>query len=124
VPRRSARVDEDDDSCPQGTGSRVDFLAKRGVDYLIAVDGVFDATGTFVLTWGPPGSSASPCRVPDVRGDTLAQATRAIERADCRVGRIAYSRSALVPRGRVISQFPLPGRRLRFLARVSLEISR
>jgi hypothetical protein len=35
---------------------------------------------------------------------TLGQATRVMERADCVFGRVAYSLSAIVPRGRVIAQ--------------------
>jgi PASTA domain len=122
--RGAIRVDADDDSCPSSDGSKVDFLATRGVDYMIAVDGVLGATGTFVLRWRPAGPSASPCRVPDVRGMTVPRAKRTLEAADCRIGRVVQSTSALVPRGRVISQFPAPGRRLRFLGRVNLEVSR
>jgi hypothetical protein len=121
TPRASNQVDAADDSCR--VGSRVHFLAKRGVDYLIVVDGVFDATGSFSLAWGLPGPGAQ-CRVPDVRGSTLSRARLELERMDCRVGRVIYTHSALIPRGRVVSQFPVPGRRLPFLARVNLEISR
>ena len=122
TPRASALVAANDDACRR-VGSRVNFIARRGVDYLIAVDGVFDASGRVVLAWGRPGADAR-CRVPDVRGRSLAQARIAIERAGCRVGRVVYSRSALVGRGRVISQQPPPGRRLRFLGRIHLEVSR
>jgi hypothetical protein len=123
--RRLVVVDEDDDGCPTDheAGSRVDFLARKGVDYRIAVDGTHES-GAFVLSWRPAGPSAEPCRVPDVRGLTLRRARAVLERADCRVGQVAYSSSAIVPAGRVIAQFPPPGTRLRFLSRVALEISR
>jgi beta-lactam-binding protein with PASTA domain len=101
----------------------VHFLATRGVDYLIAVDGVFDSSGAFTLAWGRPTAEAR-CVVPDVRGLAHPRARAAIQRADFRVGRIVYTRSALVPRGRVMSQSPPAGRRARFLARVNLEVSR
>ena len=43
-------VDEDDDGCSSGTGSRVAFYAEAGTTYRIAVSGYdADSTGTFTL---------------------------------------------------------------------------
>ena len=120
--RGAVRVDEDDDSCAE-QASRVAFLARRGVDYLIAVGGVRGAWGSFTLRWAAAGPSAGTCRVPEVRGMTLGQAGVALEQVDCVLGRVAYSPSAIFPRGRVISQYPIPNTRLRFLGRVNVEIS-
>jgi parallel beta-helix repeat protein len=82
----------------------------------------------------PPSQQASPpparqaqvasqCRVPAVRGRMLRGARRAIVRAGCRVGAVR-SRYARVRKGRVISQAPRAGRRVRLGSRVSLTLSR
>jgi hypothetical protein len=64
------------------------------------------------------------CVVPNVRGRSLEQAKSRIRRAHCKTGRIvrAYSRS--VRRGRVISQAPKPGARMKQGSRVKLVISK
>jgi hypothetical protein len=67
---------------------------------------------------------AEPCVVPSVVGKTLAAAKAAIRRGHCRTGLITRARSATVPRGRVLSQRPAPGRRLANGARVNLVVSR
>jgi pimeloyl-ACP methyl ester carboxylesterase len=64
------------------------------------------------------------CVVPNVRGKRLAAARRAIIRASCSVGRVRRVRSARVRPGRVVSQTPKPGRRLRKGAKVHLVLSR
>jgi hypothetical protein len=122
VPRGAARVDRSDAGC-DSEGSRLAFFARRGVDYLISVDGSRAAWGLFRLRWAQAGPSAGTCDVPDIRGLTLARATRQLELRDCTLGRVVPLRSAIVPRGRVIAQFPLPNARLRFLGRVHVEIS-
>jgi hypothetical protein len=99
-------------------------VAREGVDYLIVVDGVSRASGSFTLTWGRPTRSAAPCVVPDVRGLALGQATRLLEQADCVLGRVVFVESGIVPRGRVVSQYPNPGRRVRVLTPVGVEVSR
>ena len=66
---------------------------------------------------------AEPCVVPRVVGETLAAAKAAIRRSHCRTGRVTRARSKTVPRGRVLSQRPAPGRRLANGARVNLVVS-
>jgi hypothetical protein len=123
--RTLGEVDSDDDGCSEGAGSRVDFLARKGVEYRIVVDALGQGLGTFVLRWRPVGPSTGlRCIVPDVRGLTVARARAILERADCVLGRVVFAESAIVPAGRVIAQFPTPGRRLPFLSRVSVEVSR
>ena len=119
--RRAVRVDQNDDACDPG--SRLVFPAHAGVQYSIVVGGYAGAAGTFRLTWGPPPRSAR-CQVPSVRGLTLAQATVALEREDCVLGRVISVSSRIVPRGRVLQQFPLPGANVRALTAVAVEISR
>ena len=64
------------------------------------------------------------CRVPDVRGKTLAAARSALTRARCATGKVTRSFSNRVRLGRVISQSKRPRARLARGARVSLVISR
>jgi hypothetical protein len=123
VPRARARVDQNDDACPRER-SRVIFVASAGVDYLIALDGFAAQTGTFTLRWGRPSPFAEPCRVPDVRGETLRRARFLLERSNCRLGRIVAVASSIAPRGRIVSQFPPPNARRPLLARVNVEVSR
>ncbi|HYX87948.1 MAG TPA: PASTA domain-containing protein [Gaiellaceae bacterium] len=72
----------------------------------------------------PPPKTAPACVVPRVVRLPLLSAKRAVARAHCRVGTITTAYSARVPRGRVLSQSPRPGRRLAAGARVSLVVSR
>jgi glucose/arabinose dehydrogenase len=66
---------------------------------------------------------AAPCRVPRVIGLRLATARSRIRRANCRVGRIRYRRSARV-RGRILTQAPRPGARRPRGTRVSFTVTR
>jgi subtilisin family serine protease len=73
----------------------------------------------------PPALTRPPaCRVPRVTGKTLPKARRALVTAHCRVGTIGYVWSRRVVRGRVLSQRPRPGARLRTGAKVALVVSR
>jgi hypothetical protein len=121
--RRAVVVDRDDDGC-RGIRSRAVLLALEGVEYRIGVGGAGRDVGSFSLTWGAPQPFDDPCRVPDVVHDRVEQAERALARANCRVGRIAYASSAIVPAGRVIAQFPKPFTRQPVFARVNLLVSR
>lgn len=122
--RRAVLVDRDDDGCREEARSRAVFLAIAGVDYRIAVAGFRGATGSFRLTWGSPRPFDDPCRVPDVVHEPLARVEPVLRRANCRIGRIAYVTSPIVPAGRVIDQFPKPFTRLPVFARVNLLVSR
>jgi hypothetical protein len=64
------------------------------------------------------------CKVPNVRGKTLARAKSALARAACRAGRIRRARSANALKGRVIRQSPRPGTRLPEGGRVNLVLGR
>jgi hypothetical protein len=72
----------------------------------------------------PRPATARRCVVPRVVGRTLPVARRAILRSRCRVGRIRRAYSRRVRRGRVISQWPRAGRRVRVGTRVALVVSR
>jgi hypothetical protein len=118
---RAAVVDEADDEC--ALRSRAIFVATKGTEYRIAVDSSVARTGRFTLTWSKPRAFDEPCDVPDVRGDRLAAARGELLAANCLVGRVVRRSSAIVPRGRVIAQYPFPDARLPILGRVHLEIS-
>ena len=107
----------------EGGASQV-FNATAGTDYLIGIGGYGGAVGTFTLAWRRARPFESPCLVPDLRGQTLARARVILGRARCRVGRVAFAASGIVPSGRVIAQYPNPGTRLPMLGRVNLEVSR
>ena len=71
----------------------------------------------------PRSPRAAPCRVPNVRGRTAAQARAAIRRAGCRVGTVRRRKSAAAANGRVISQSPRAGARVARGTRVNLVLS-
>ena len=119
--RPTAIVDEADDECDDR--SRAVFVATKGTDYRIAVDSSGARTGSFTLTWRKPRPFDEPCSVPDVRGDRLAAARRELLAMNCLVGRVVRRDSGIVPRGRVIAQYPFPGARLPILGRVHVEVS-
>jgi alpha-tubulin suppressor-like RCC1 family protein len=64
------------------------------------------------------------CVVPKIKGKSLSAAKRTIKTHNCSVGKIKHSFSSKVKRGRVISQKPNPGRRLRHGAKVNLVVSK
>ena len=82
----------------------------------IAVGG--DRTATAVFAPNPP------CLVPVLKGRTLAGARRALTAANCRLAAVKRGYSRRVRPGRVISQAPAAGTKLRNGGRVSVVISR
>jgi len=76
-------------------------------------------SATITVTYKPP-----PCRVPRLRGKTLAAARRALLHAGCAIGKIKRVRSSTVRKGRVISTTPAPGTKHRNGYKVRLEVSR
>jgi hypothetical protein len=79
----------------------------------------FGTRVSVVISRGVP-----PCIVPRLRGRTLRRARAALTRANCRLGRVTRRPAARRARGRVISQRPAPGRRLRDRGRVNVVIGR
>jgi Divergent InlB B-repeat domain/PASTA domain len=82
----------------------------------IAVSG--DLTATAVFAPNPP------CVVPALKGRTLAGARRALTAAHCMLAAVKRAHSRRVRPGRVVSQAPAAGAKLRNGGRVSLVISR
>lgn len=63
------------------------------------------------------------CIVPNVRGKPLRVARSDIRRASCSVGRVTTRPSARIATGRVASQSPRPGTRLRVRGKINLVVS-
>ncbi len=63
------------------------------------------------------------CVVPEVTGEALKAAERAVEAGNCRVGKVTHVFSRKVKKGYVISQRPKPHRRLESGAQVALIVS-
>ena len=64
------------------------------------------------------------CKVPNVKGMTVAGASRELTAGDCLKGRVTYAFSAKVRKGRVIKQAQRPGKTLKFRSKVNLVVSR
>jgi uncharacterized repeat protein (TIGR01451 family) len=82
------------------------------------------ATATTTVTAATTKTTTTKCVVPKIKGKTLAAARKAIGRGHCAVGKVRLAYSAKVKRGRVVSQKPAPGTRLRKGAKVNLTVSR
>jgi serine/threonine-protein kinase len=75
------------------------------------------ASATFML-------GSVKCVVPNVKGKTLVAARTRIKAALCALGSVKKAFSATVPRGRVRSQTPRPGKRLAKGGKVNLVVSK
>jgi beta-lactam-binding protein with PASTA domain len=64
------------------------------------------------------------CVVPKLTGRTLTSARRALQRAGCAPGRIGHTSRRGGQAGRVVSQSPKAGRRVREGARVTVLVRR
>ena len=64
------------------------------------------------------------CVVPKVVGLTVGKARSRIAKAHCAVGTVSRKRSSASKKGKVLSQSPRPGKRLKNRARVSLAVGK
>jgi beta-lactam-binding protein with PASTA domain len=64
------------------------------------------------------------CLVPKVVGKRLAVAKTKIRKAHCSVGKITRKHASASKHGKVISQSPKPGRRLKNHAKVNLTVGK
>jgi hypothetical protein len=83
-----------------------------------------DAAGNTTSGTVSVGFRVPPCKVPKLKGKTLAAAKLALTSAHCAAGRVTNKRSASVRRGRVLAQGLKAGTTHRTGTRVSLVISR
>jgi hypothetical protein len=111
-----------------GDGAEADGAS---VTHVYRTPGHYNVTVSQADAVGNRGSAATTvtiapvrCVVPRVIGKTLARAKRAIKKGHCRPGKIGHAFSRRVRTGRVLSQRPKPGRRLRSGAPVNLVVSR
>jgi hypothetical protein len=72
----------------------------------------------------PPRRTTAPCRVPRLRGKTVAAARKALRARNCRLGKVTRLRGRGVRRGRVLSHTPRAGRTVRADTRVRLRVRR
>jgi len=71
-----------------------------------------------------PRRTAARCRVPNLRGRTLAAARRALRARNCRLGAVTRVRARGVAHGRVLSHRPRAGRVLPAGTRVHVRVRR
>jgi hypothetical protein len=64
------------------------------------------------------------CKVPNVKGMTVAAATRELTAGDCLKGKVTLAFSPKVRKGRVIKQSQRPGKTLKFRSKVNLVVSK
>jgi hypothetical protein len=94
-----------------------------------------DGAGRWSTWWGkvtgadgtpppPPPFVPPKCVVPNVVGKRTAPARTKIKAGHCRVGRLTYTASTKLRRGRVVKERPAAGKRLANGTRVSLWIGR
>ncbi|HEX2044068.1 MAG TPA: PKD domain-containing protein [Gaiellaceae bacterium] len=92
--------------------------------------GLYSVTVTVTDAEDKPGSATfsvrvrPPCRVPDVRGKSLAGARRALKRRSCSLGSVTRAFSGRVRRGRIISQRPRAGALRPTGAQVRVRVSK
>jgi uncharacterized delta-60 repeat protein len=102
----------------------------EGLSLAIQRDGRIVVAGISALSETSPGDFAvaryvvTRCSVPNVKRKPLRVAKAAITRENCTVGKVSRAFSNRVTNGRVISQKPTGGLRLRAGTRVSLVVSR
>jgi hypothetical protein len=89
-------------------------------DCVVTVHSATSVTATFARSFKPPRA----CVVPQVRGKPIRTAKAAIARGHCKVGTITRAYSTRVKTGRVISQKPAAGKRLKSGSKVRLTVSR
>ncbi len=131
APLWSVRLQAPDAQDDRRLGLDVPGLSSFGEDacgrvYAISGDGPvyrLEPEGRPAGSLCPAARPAPRCRVPKVVGLRLRTERTRIRRANCRVGRVRYARSARA-RGRVTRQSPRAGARRAGGARVNLTVSR
>src|SRR4051794_27900865 len=72
----------------------------------------------------PTQDTKLTCKVPNLKTDTVAEATRELKGADCARGKVKLVYSSKVKKGRVISQSQRPGKTMKAGAKVNLVVSK
>jgi hypothetical protein len=100
--------------------ARVGLRTGRNVISATATNDAGNASTTSVVVT----LNAPACKVPELRGQSLRAAERALTRSYCGLGTITRAHSRRVGQGRVISNFPRSGGTHRHGTRIDLVISR
>jgi hypothetical protein len=82
-----------------------------------------NASGSASSTSASTARVPFTCRVPNLKGKTLAAARRILRARHCSLGRIRHAHSRRARRGLIVSQKPDAGRQLAELGRVSVVVS-
>jgi hypothetical protein len=72
----------------------------------------------------PTLDTKESCKVPNVKGMTLAAAKRELKAGDCALGKVKTAFSPKVKKGRVISQSQRPGKTMKAGGKVNLVVSK
>ena len=74
---------------------------------------------------GATGQGAkAACRIPSLKGATLAKARKRLRKAGCKVGKVIRRHNKTVRRGRIVKSSPKPGMTLAPKAPVAVVVSR
>ena len=84
------------------------------------MDAAKSVTATFNVQVLTPPRRRSTCRVPNVKGKSLAVAKTKIAAGHCKTGKVTTAKSKTVKKGNVISQKPKAGTKLRKGSKVNL----
>ncbi len=90
-----------------------------GLSGLVATGGRLNVGNAMAATGPPP-----PCKVPKLKGKTLAGAKSALAAKFCRLGVVKKAFSSTVRKGRVMKQTKAPGATLAYNAKVGVTISK
>ena len=97
--------------------STVDPVA--GLAGVVGTGGRINVGNAMAATGPPP-----PCKVPRLRGKTLAGAKTALLARHCRLGTVRKAFSSTVRKGRVMKQAKAPGATLAYNAKVGVTLSK
>ena len=122
--------------CPSGQfGGRLSWRVVAGEAIALQLAGYLGALGSLRLEATftgdpitppppPPPPPVAKCKVPKLKGKTLAQTKTALTRANCKLGRVTKAYSSKVRKGKVVKQSPAAGRTLAKGAKVNVTLSK
>jgi PASTA domain/Divergent InlB B-repeat domain len=90
---------------------------------------VLSMTGNHAVNASFKGPAAPPlkppaCKVPKLRGLSLAKAKAKLRKAHCKLGKVTKKAPPAAQKGKVIGQKPKPGRKLRNGAKVNVTVGK
>ena len=112
---QESRVGEDSQGQSHLDQARGGAKRKAGAKVYLTVSSGKNGTGK--------GSTKKSCKVPAVKGKTLAAAKKALKKANCAVGKVTKKASSTVAKGKVISTKPGAGTKHKAGTKVALTVS-